>query len=428
MNMNGNKLLDKISDLDPKLIADAEKKPHRSKRALFVGLTSGMATVAAAAVIAVTAANMRVQTPPVVTSDPVVSGSNSGSTSTQDPPVIDNTPKDPPELDFSKYKDLPKIMDKDYSHTAMGGGEKMLLSKAELDITSPWKGAELETMPVYMSSSTDADLDQMCAYIKRAAAAMGISESDLEFNYWDFPVDGWDRQLRKSMEDAGLTEEEIEKELDRIRRINMGNSYIEARADGITFSLDTSFSLAIIFDEPVELPDGYGFTDGAIKIFDYLAEQYSGLIEYGKPAPGGSYEFSVYDSDGDITQQTVNYWTNYVRFLDKQGKLDEIRIKSLTGCEKLADYPILTPDQAVEILKSNKYNDEERMPADAKILKTDIVYKNSMGATAVIPCYKFYIETDEDPGFYDIACKVYTIPAVPEEFIDMETENYGVSA
>lgn len=429
MNMNGNKLLDKISDLDPKLIEGAEKKTHRSKRGLFVGLTSGMATVAAAAVIAVTAANARVQQPPVdITSYPVVSGSNIGSTSTQDPPVIDNTPKDPPALDFSKYKDLPKISSNNFGVGGLGGGMLDQLTFSEFETVSPWKGAELETMPVYMSSSTDADLDQMCAYIKRAATAMGISEGELEFNYRDFPVDGWGRQLRKSMEDAGVSEEEIKKELERIRRISMGNASIEARADGITFCLDTSFTLDIIFDQPIELPDGYGFTDGAIKIFDYLAEQYSGLIEYGKPTPGGSYKFSVYDSDGDITQQTVNYWTNYVEFLDEQGKLDDIRINSLAGCEKLADYPILTPDQAVEILQSNKYNDEERMSADAKILKTDIVYSNGRGATSVIPYYKFYVETDEDPGSYDLACKVYTIPAVPEEFIDMETENYGVSA
>ena len=69
------------------------------------------------------------------------------------------------------------------------------------------------------------------------------------------------------------------------------------------------------------------------------------------------------------------------------------------------------------------------MPADAKILKTELYYGNAAGYTAVMPYYRFYIESDHDffPD-HDVECDVYTIAAVPEEFIDMETTDYGVRA
>ncbi|MDE7228858.1 MAG: hypothetical protein K2N56_00125 [Oscillospiraceae bacterium] len=441
MNMNGNKLLDKISDLDPKLIEGAEKKTHRSKRGLFVGLTSGMATVAAAAVIAVTAANTQVQQPPVViTSDPVVSGSNSGSTSTQDPPVIDNTPKDPPALDFSKYKDLPKISDiTNYGNSAMGGGKTQLsVNNEELENRSPWNGKALETMPVYMSSSTETpDLDKMYARVKEIAAALGISEDKLEItdSYEDL-TSSIENQI-KMAEEMNAPKEEIEEVLNRMIRGTMSSVYVSANADGIKIELNTAYGAWIRFDKPIDLPEGYNFTNSATseeraEALSYLAEKYKGLIGYSDPKPGkiereGS---NVYDTAGDITQQIVNYWINTTQFrINKDNKLDTIWIFTDAACEKLADYPILTAAQAEEILKSNKYSDLLRMPVDAKIVKTDLVYRNVPGSTAVIPYYEFYVEIDNEPNFgKDLTCDVYTIEAVPEEFIDIETVDYGAHA
>lgn len=426
MNMNGNKLLDKISDLDPKLIEGAEKKTHRSKRGLFVGLTSGMATVAAAAVIAVTAANARVQQQPVViTSDPVVSG----STSTQDPPVIDNTPKDPPALDFSKYKDLPKISDNDYSSIAKGGVEKSFLSQAELETVSPWKGAELETMPVYMSNSTDPDLDKMYDRVKQIAELLGISADSLEIsdNYDDALINI--ERHRELMKEWGMTDDEIERELERMIRTTMSNTVVSAKTDGIDITMGTAFNTYITFDESF-IPEGYNFSNDATaeekaEILNFLADKYKDLLQYSKPVPASTYktmQFSLCDSDCDLAQQIVNYWINHTDFASE----NKIQIYSTGSCEKLGDYPILTAAQAEEILKSNKYDDNRRMPANAKILKTDIQYLNLAGSTAVMPYYKFYVEANDEPHSGDeIECDVYTIAAVPEEFIDMETADYS---
>ncbi len=440
MNKNGNKLLDKISDLDPKLISDAEKKPRGAKRRLFIGITSGMATAAAAAVIAVAAAHNPLQEPPVVSgSDPVISDSVSDPIISDSDPVISDSgstsstqnpqPFDPPEIDFSKYKDLPKISDSNYSVTAMGGGETRYFNRADLKKRSPWNGEELETMPVYMSSSINPDLDKMYARVKEIAAALGLSADTLEI------TDNYDSQMekieehRELMRGWGKTEEEIDQALKHMINSTFCNIYVTAAADGVEIRLNTAFCAYITFAENI-IPEGYNFSKDATaeekeELLNYLADKYKELLQYGKPMPGKTDSmvyFSIFDSDGDITHQIVNYWINHADFISE----NEIWLYSDGGCEKLGDYPILTAAQAEAILKSNKYDDNFRMPADAVILKTDIEYLNFQGRTAVMPYYKFYVETADEPyDDHDIVCDIYTIPAVPEEFIDMETEDYG---
>lgn len=456
MNNNGKKLLDKMSEADPKLIADAYKKPHRKSR-LFIGLTSGMATVAAAAMIAVAAGQSPAPNPPVV-DDPIsssgtstpgtsdsntdsnsnISNNNSSDTSSTEAPVVN----DPPALDFSKYKDLPKISVNDIALNGMGGGSTTHLNYADLEIRSPWNGEELETMPVYISGSTEIpDLDKMYARVKEIAAALGISADKLEMtdNYsghedLSSSIE-YQRELGKQ---AGATDEEIEEVINRMIRSIMSMVSVEAYADGVHIHLDSAYAAQIRFDEDIELPEGYNFTNSATdkeraEALDYLADRYKELTGYGDPMPG-QYESGggyVYDTDGDLTQQIVNYWINTTQFQinEETGKLGVIWVYTDAGCEKLADYPILTAAQAEAILKSNKYSDRDRMPADAKIVKTDLVYSNNAGSTAVMPYYKFYVEIENNPVFgNELTCDVYSIAAVPEEFIDIDATDYGVRA
>ncbi len=437
--MNGKNLLDKISDVDPKLIADADKTPRHSRK-LFIGITSGAATVAAAALIAVTIGNNAAQKPPVInTGDPnsISSGIvSSGNTSAQDPTVVDLTPKDPPKLDFSKYKELPKISSIIKTDVTGWGTEGSNIAGEK---SSPWKGAVLETMPVYMSSATDLDLEHMYEYMRSVAAAFGISEDELEITQTGYPEKGanGEEYHRKIMEEHGVPEEEIVRELDRMRKTSMQFTEVTGKADGIEFQLRPDYMLEIIFTTSVELPEEYNFSKDASpeekeKVMRYLTEKYSKALGYNKPTLKDESEtfkavYKVYDADGDLEQQIVNYWLNNTRFTedsDEAGKLKSIVVRSLAGCEKIGDYPILTPEQAEAILKSTKYNDDNRMPLDANILKVDLVYNNSIGSTGIIPYYEFLIDNDEESdhrGFY-------TIPAVPEEFIDMETDDYGVYA
>ncbi len=450
--MNGKELLDKISDVDPKLIEDANKKPRRSRK-LFIGITSGAATAAAAALIIMMSGSNAWHGPGGVNYTESDSPINSvtvsgGNTSAQEPPVVETTPKDPPKLDFSKYKDLPKISGYNTAVSGAGLNSPTIsfaddFSYSELnEKKSPWNGAALETMPVYMSSATDLDLEHMYKYMRSVAAAFGISEDKLEITETDYPRDEDFESYRKIMEDQNVSEEEIEREIERVTRISMQFTEVTGKAEGIEFHLRADYTMEIIFTTPVEIPEEYNFTESASKeekaeVLNYLIEKYNKALGYNKPAfryERMNYEtfYHVYDSDGDLEQQIVNYSLNYATFRetdDGSGKLERIYIYSTAGCEKFGDYPILTPEQAEAILKSTKYNDNDRMPLDAKILKVDLTYNNNIGSTGLIPYYDFYVENDgkPDPG-KDVCCTVYTIPAVPEEFIDMETDDLSVMA
>ncbi len=459
--MNGKDLLNKMSDVDPKLIEDADKTPRHSRK-WFVGITTGAATVAAAALIAVTIGNSTAQKPPVVdTSDPTssapVTSDIVSSGNTQEPSVVDLTPKDPPKLDFSKYKDLPKIAYSGVPNQGMGGGifigekdgvkvEKETLNYSELEKGSPWKGAELETMPVYMSHSTDLDLDldKMYALARKAAAALGIPEDSLKFTDTYETMEETLERHRQMARDHGATEEEIDEMIKTIIRGVMSQTYVEAENEDVTITVFSSFSTFVTFNGEtgsIKLPDGYNFTPSATDeelaaLVDYFADKYKGILNYSKPMLGkvnssDRIYFYIYDSEGDLPQQIVNYWINSTCFeehWENTGELSRFIVGTDDNCEKLGDYPILTPEQAEAILKSNKFDDKMRMPADAKILKTDMVYQNVSGSTGIIPYYEFYVETDEDPGNADVVCLVYTMPAVPEEFIDMDTGDYGAHA
>lgn len=450
--MNGKKLLDKISDIDPRLIEDAEKITHK-KNKLFIGITSGAAAAAAAALIAVTIGRSSTQKPPIIDSN------NSNSTSTTSsaiidsntssepdvPQIIDTTPKDPPELDFSKYKDLPKISDvANYAPKGGGSDKEVYLNYSELQIRGPWNGEVLETMPVYMSHSTEltVNLDRMYALAREAAAALGIPAESLTIsdNFQDMAETiEYHRKLGK---ESGATDEEIEEVINRMIRSTMSNSFVEAKADEITITVDTAFHTLINLDEPIKLPDGLTLDQNSsdenkAKLLEYFTENYKQLTMFNKPAYRDEFgrpsrSISVYESDCDLTGQIVNYWLNNVEFIsdfENSDLIDGIMIYSDENCEKLGDYPVLTAEQAEAILKSTRYDDKTRMPANAKILKVDLVYRHFAGSTGVIPYYKFYVETDKKVyGDKEVTCDIYTIAAVPEEFIEIDTEDYAPRA
>ena len=198
----------------------------------------------------------------------------------------------------------------------------------------------------------------------------------------------------------------------------------------------------ILFDNPIKLPDNITLDQNAsdddkAKLFKYFADNYKELTNFSKPEYGNGTNFntggfSVYESDCDLSEQVVNYWINPTEFIanfENANSIKQIRIYSDENCEKLGDYPVLTAEQAEAILKSTRYDDKTRMPTDANILKVDLIYRNPAGSTGVIPYYEFYVETDKEVYFdKEVTCDVYTIAAVPEEFIEIDTEDYAPKA
>lgn len=463
--MNGKELLDKMSEVDPKLIEDADKKP-RKKRALFIGAASGMATVAAALAIAAVISRGPIEKPAVATSSDAVSDVSGtsepsvSSTPTSDPDtsVPDNgsilTPEPVESGAFDEYSSLSLITSKNYVSGGMGGGNlyttglfTRLTNRADIDpeLHSPWSvDAELKTMPVYLSKSIDPDLERMRERVKAVAAMLGVAEDELtireEFGHL---LEGSFEDLRKYMEDDGIPEDEIEREINRLRCSMNANGSVGGDASELRIYMYTNDQITVYFNEPyVELPDGCSLkleatADEYRAAVEYLAEKYKNLLGYEKPTiiRDGVREndFVVCEGAGDLETQIINYWMNRADFVaawEAPGdKMHMMRLDSMGNLEKLGDYPIYTPQQALYVLSSDDIPEECRLPANAEVVKADLVYSNYPGYTAVIPYYEFYVKSsrvpaDENDTGYDL----YRIPAVPEQFIDVEIEDYGARA
>ncbi|MDE6732684.1 MAG: hypothetical protein K2J77_07395, partial [Oscillospiraceae bacterium] len=108
---------------------------------------------------------------------------------------------------------------------------------------------------------------------------------------------------------------------------------------------------------------------------------------------------------------------------------DMLRVHTLDNLEKLGDYPIYTAQQALWVMQSDRVPKEVRIPEGAEVVKVELEYDNRVGYTAVIPYYNFVVKSDEiDEYSGDLIYRHYRIPAVPEQFLDMTIEDYGVRA
>ena len=311
--MNGKDLLDKMSDVDPKLIEDAEnasetEKP-RKKHALFIGITSGMATVAAALAVAAVIRNGAVEKPPVAVSDPLISNtestitSNGESTITSDGEsdinsggepathVLELTPEPFDPDAFAEYGELPKVSTKKYD--AGGGGmgagrtEIGLYSvykgepMKELESHSPWSlDAELTTMPVFLSNSTRPDVDKMYECIKRSFDILGIPQDKVEYSDDKGKIlAGSLDEIREYMEKEGYPQDEIDREIERLDRSTSAATTVEGEAKNVWITHGTSGTKTFWFREPYpEIPagcslDGEAPAEQKLAAVEYLAEQ-----------------------------------------------------------------------------------------------------------------------------------------------------------
>ncbi|MDE7361895.1 MAG: hypothetical protein K2N38_08170 [Oscillospiraceae bacterium] len=446
--MNKNDLLDKFSDIDPKLITDAYKRPRKS-RGILIGVTSGAATIAAAAAIAAFVGTHVPERPPVYstgiyTSDSSDPDSVSSTDSTNSTVSTSSTVTPPVETDpFAEYADLPRISFNDYSSRGGGavigiGTSKITrsLTLSELEQHSPWsEDAGIKTLPVYISNSAEPDVEKMREYVRNAAAAPGIDEDDPEITDNTDHVNQYESYW-KTLEEQGVPEEEVLREINRIRRMSQSTTTVYGDTDTARLTLYTNYGMTVRFNEPIALPDGCSLGDDKTEYLaavDYLADKFRVLLGYEKPVIE-FYEgrYRVFEAAGDLETQIVNYSLKYANFTgnyEDASKLDMLRTYSTENCQNPVDYPILTARQAEDVLKSDSTPDEFRMPADAEIVKIDVVYSNLPGFTVVMPYYEFCVKTDEtpEPG-YDAVYDIYRLPAVPECFIDVEAEDYGARA
>lgn len=338
------------------------------------------------------------------------------------------------------YSYLPKITFGDYSQNPMGGniGRTGLISK---DRPPVWnESMKIKTMPVYMSESTEPNHEKMLAYIKSAAAALGISENGLVI---DDRYDGRKEWVQEELEK--YVPSEVYPTFDSLRRWIWSEYEIIATAGDTELRLTTDYRLMVSFGlmpkDGIELPSEYDFSADAPKAerekaLSYLAERFKELTGYERyttyPERGG-YKISRASDNSDASKITnSDLDASYFSIVEYEGKymLCSMIIYSSAGLNKLGDYPIISADEAEKVLKSDRFEAESRMPEDAEILQIEMLYENWTGYTSVMPYYDFYVRSEDSDLSKDIIrCDLYRVPAIPSSFFEgVETGDYGTRA
>ena len=220
--------------------------------------------------------------------------------------------------------------------------------------------------------------------------------------------------------------------------------------------------------EGYKLPEGIYWTDGAFTdenvnqntyTLNYLISEFKDLLQFLNPqinmrtrnySDGKNFSMSVQDAGGSFTEKLLNYNFSAADFYFNSydnTELHSIHLQdtlSLLG-EYAGDYPIISPEEAREILLSGKYARQyleseyrwkgleyKNIPIDE--VENEVINESDIRGVSLVyegityddqeyfqPYYRFYIESepyyDEDEGENMIVQSYYYVPAVSEEYI-----------
>lgn len=216
---------------------------------------------------------------------------------------------------------------------------------------------------------------------------------------------------------------------------------IITKDNGIEIIVSPDMTATIRFDPAITLPDEYTFTHHAtykqfVAVAEYLKEKYKDFIEMDKPQVnihGGdysiyleqSYDIELYDGSGNIVNQIINYNFNRVAFYGNDSEklwLARVWQPDLSG--KVGDYPIITTEEAKELLRKGNYitTVTERFPELEKyVAKIELQYRTGIYEQYFMPYYYFLVElpAEEFPGIENglKTYGAYYVPAVKGEYL-----------
>lgn len=426
--MNGNDLLEKMSEVDEKLILEAENIPAKKtkKAPLFIGL--GTVAAAAAVALSVNFLGGSLQQPPAadVTDDADITQSQSAEL-TQAPATSEKEP--------IINSNLPKL---DYEFPIHGNGfEGFQLSDiSEYKNGNPYTDhMEFKTMPVLKNNVMNPDKEKMTEYLKTMAEKLGVDPDSLEFEYLNFNIDEQLESYKKIMEEQNVPEEEMEVELARVRKniVSMGGVYVYGENDAVSLSVESDYTFGIHFKgDGIALPEGYNKAQTPQqreKTAEYLLEQYGYTLQDLKNPVTDVYKESdigFYEKGETDAENILNYCLNHSRFgIDEEGNLFVIWIDSTYGCEELGDYPVISPEEAKKELLEGRYMssvilDDPTGFGEEDVAYTEIMYRMDSGSEYALPFYRFlvklpedYVTSDEGKSHYG----AFYVPAVSREYI-----------
>ena len=295
---------------------------------------------------------------------------------------------------------------------------------SELDNGNPWnEDMTFETLPVFRNNS----------YNESGIAYPGIGEEAMNEKLEGIAekLDAEMQEITKSTvgefsSGTGIPDEFV----DRIEA-DFGSFTIELQSNGGIVATYNGF-------EGAELPEGYSFTysstsEGeAYKTIAYLYENYGDIIGIAEAtfvtskdytfSGEETRDYSIYDFSGDEINDMLNFTFNGVQLApNDEGKLMLIRVNDKLSCaEKIGDYPIISVDEAKDMLLEGGYitTVPYEMPGKKYIAKVELIYRSGIGENIWMPYYRFLVELPEmaqENGLKNFGA--YYVPAVESEYI-----------
>lgn len=413
MNLNGNIMLDIMSDVNEELILGAEdidgtetddSDTRKIKRRFFIAGAIVTAAMIAAAI-----------------------------SITLIPWKVDN---------HVVLPDLPMLTVSELNNNGMGIGALSTEEFEKRKASLPEQEAEINEMPVYSSSSLSADTaDKMRDKLKETAEYFGLDLDSMDI--MDTTLDKKDEEeLRKRFKEEYNADDE---ELDRMVRSSRTRSIITAHfIDGnnvcginsISIYPDMTVQINFSQDSGIRLPADYYLGENSTPeeleaAGRYLLSEYSGLINMSDPilteytehnGVAAFYEKGAYSAE-NIANQSIKH----VEFLGENNQLTSIIIyEEYTLCEKIADYPIITEKDAEKLLRNGNYlstinSTMYTLKEDDEIGLARLTYLSGTGYECIMPFYLFYVRlpgeefgNEEGDDLYGL----FYVPAVRGEYLE----------
>ena len=310
---------------------------------------------------------------------------------------------------------------------------------SELYNGNPWTPEfELDTLPVYNNPivyegewhlPVGADYEEMENMLLRTAQALGIDTDNVTVSDNSYS--------EEQVLEIRAMYEKVSGEVPPDEYFYPTMLYIETEEYRI--SVDQRLNIDIDFTKPFVLPDGYNFGTSATdeentEAVLYLAEKYSGLFELmGIEDPlvdtkGGSAGYSggiaCFDAGETEIESVLNYNFNYIVLYDNsitpESDLYIIRLNNFDYRGKLGDYPIISSDEALELLGEGKYITSVArydFPGTEYVGRVELIYRVTDLEEYYIPYYRFYVEIPEGAKDGKKLYGAYYVPAVRQEYI-----------
>ncbi len=322
----------------------------------------------------------------------------------------------------SEYgSELPMLVYEESSAVGYGFEGYLAYDISELENGNPWNEKMVfEALPVFKNNSFN---EVGIAYpgigeetmLKKLNSITGGEHGEIEYS-----------RVGDFSSGSGIPDDFV----DRIE-VDFGNCTIEIQSNGTVVSTYNGF-------DGEELPDDISFTHtetsegDAYRAISYICQNYCDFLDKGNTTfvTSGDYTFDgefsrnyrIYDFSGDEISDMLNFAFNEIQLApNDEGKLMLIRVNDKLSCaEKIGDYPIISTEEAKDMLLDGGYitTAPYEMPGKKYIAKAELVYRSGIGENIWMPYYRFLVELPEmeqENGLKNFGA--YYVPAVKAEFI-----------